>query len=935
MWRRHIEAVCLCPASRSRSFLPACEALEARILLSVLPWENARQIVADTVVPSFPSASFDVTDPQYGAVGDGTTDNTAAFRAAIADCSAQGGGHVIVPAGVYSTGAIALLDNVDLHLQDGAVLSFNGNVDEYPLVLTRYEGIECMNHSPMIYAYGQTNIALTGRGVLDALGTRPWNVGSDRAGILEPLVAAGVPPDQRIVPNYGHLRSTFVEPYNCSNVLIQGVTLRQSQFWQMHPTLCRDLTVDSVTTGDTNNPNSDGCDPESCDHVVIENCMLAANDDCIAIKSGRDDDGRRVNTPSQNIVIVDCKFQGPVGGVTLGSELTGGIRNVYAYNIQTFGTGVAYMLYIKSNTRRGGYAVNVNLDTIQGDHLHGPWAFAQMDYAGQTGNYFPIFEDWNISNVTGDTDPRVFQLRGLPQDPIRDFELSQSAFTNIANPADSYTFVDDISIDGVTTNGNPMSLLPTGWGSVDIGSPGRPGYATYNTVSRAWTVAGGGADIWGTADHFHLASQSFTGDGSMTAQVSSVQNTDPWAKAGVMFRDSTAAGAPFADVVATPGNGVAFQWRSTPGTVPNNVNIPGLTAPVWVQLVRSANDFSAFYSTDDVTWTQIGSTQTIAMSPTALAGLAVTAHNNAALNVATFTSVSLLPAGWGDADIGSPGQPGYAYYNTGSSTWTVAGGGADIWDTADQFHFAAQGFSGDGTITAQVTGVLNTDPGAKAGVMFRDSTDTSAPFADVVVTPGNGVAFQWRDTPAGQPNEVHVTGLSAPVWVQLVRSGNDFSAFYSTDNVTWTQIGGTQTVAMSPTALAGLAVTAHNNAALDIATFTDVALLPGGGGAPHLGGRGRADWAFYNTARAIWVGGMPTLAWAWQARGIWNTADPLVSDNSVAVSLAGGSIYLAGPSPASARSATTANRPGTSMDRWMAAALDTFFADDLVVEALF
>jgi polygalacturonase len=822
----------------------------------VLPWVNAQQISADTVVPSFPDATFNVTDPQYGAVGDGATDNTSAFSAAIADCNAQGGGHVIVPAGVYSTGAIALLSNVDLHLEQGTVLSFNGNVDEYPLVLTRYEGIECMNHSPMIYAYGQTNIALTGDGTLTALGTRSWNVGSNRAGILEPLVAAGIPPDQRIVPNYGSLRSTFVEPYNCTNVLIQGVTLSQSQFWQLHPTLCTNVTVDSVTTGDTNNGNTDGCDPECCDHVVIKDCTLAANDDCIAIKSGRDDDGRRVDTPSQNIVIWGCRFQGPVAGIAFGSEMTGGIRNVYAYNDQTFGTGVAYMFYVKSNTRRGGYAINLNLDGIEADHLHGPWAFAQMDYAGQTGNYLPVFANWNISNAAGDSDPQVFQLRGLAQDPIDSFDVSQSAFTQINNAANSFSNVQDIHFDDVTVNGNPASLLPTGWASADIGGPGKAGNASYNSVSRSWTVAGGGADIWNTADQFHLASQAFTGDGSIVAQVTGVQNTDPWAKAGIMFRSSTAPGAQFADVVATPGNGVAFQWRATAGGTPNNVNIPDLGTPVWVHLVRSANAFSAFYSTDGATWTQLGATQTIAMSSTALAGLAVTAHNNSALNVATFANVSLLPAGWGDADIGNAGQPGFADFNPDAGAWTVAGGGAGFGGAADQFHLASQGFTGDGSIIAQVTGVQNTDPSAEAGVMFRDSTDASASFADVVVTPGNGVAFQWRDIAGDPVSSVNVTGLSAPLWVQLVRSGNDFGAFYSTDGLAWTQLGVTQTIAMNSTALAGLVVTAANNDALSAATFTDVSLLPPGWCDADIGGPGRPGCADFNRDAGTWaVGG--------------------------------------------------------------------------------
>jgi polygalacturonase len=422
-----------------------------------LPWKQARQIAANTVVPTFPDAIFDVTDPQYGAIGDGGNDNTDAFRAAIEDCSSQGGGHVIVPKGIYSTGAIHLLNGVDLHLEQGALLQFNGNVDNFPLVLTRYEGIECMNHSPMIYAYGQTNIAVTGSGILDASGTRPWNTGSDRAGIVEPLVAAGAPPEERIVPDYGQLRSTFIEPYNCTNVLIEGITLRQSQFWQVHPTLCRNVTVDGVTTGDTTNPNGDGCNPESCDHVVIKNCVLDAHDDCIAIKSGRDEDGRRINTPSENIVIFGCRLQGPYGGITCGSEMTGGIRNVYAFDVQTYGTGVNNMFYVKSNTRRGGYATNLNLDTIRGDNLRGAWGSAQMNYAGQTGEYLPIFQDWNIGNVTGDTAPLVFRLTGLPDAYIRGFNVRCSAFTRITDPVDRYTYVEDINFAEVTINGQPIS----------------------------------------------------------------------------------------------------------------------------------------------------------------------------------------------------------------------------------------------------------------------------------------------------------------------------------------------------------------------------------------------------------------------------------------------------------------------------------------------
>lgn len=422
-----------------------------------LPWHEANQILAETSLPRIPDAVFRVTDRRYGAAPDGTTDNTTAFRHAVEDCHGRGGGHVLVPSGVYSTGAIHLLSNVDLYLAPGAVLRFNGNAANYPLVFTRYAGIECMNRSPMIYAYGQHDIALTGSGVLDASGTRPWNQGWDYTNLLEPIVGA-TSPDQRIIPKIGPLRSAFVEPYRCTNVLIQGVTLRQSQFWQLHPTLCTNVTIDSVTTGQTQNPNGDGCDPESCDHVVIKNCTLDASDDCIAIKSGRDDDGRRVNVPSQNIVIYSSSFQGPNAGLACGSEMAGGIRNVYGYDLRTYGRSVAMMLYVKSNLRRGGYVTNLHLDQVTGDHLHLGWGIAHMDYEGQPGgNHLPIFKDWSIRHASGDSNPFVFRLVGRSDDHISGFNVAESAFTNIAQATDQYSNVDGIAFSGVTINGKPVT----------------------------------------------------------------------------------------------------------------------------------------------------------------------------------------------------------------------------------------------------------------------------------------------------------------------------------------------------------------------------------------------------------------------------------------------------------------------------------------------
>ncbi len=415
-----------------------------------LPWSAANDILTATTVPTFASRTFDITKSPYNAKGNGKTDNTGAFQSAIADCNAAGGGQVIVPSGTFLTGAIYLKSNVNLHLNAGSTLKFSGDASKYPVVLTRYEGIECMNHSPMIYAHGEQNIALTGSGTLDISGTSAWNKGSDRAGILDPMVAKGIPPDKRIVT--GELRSTSVEPYSCTNVLIQGVTLVHSVFWQLHPTLCKNVTVDGVTTN-VSGANTDGCDPECCDHVVIKNSTIMAGDDNIAIKSGRDADGRRINTPCQNIVIWNNVFQGPWGAITLGSELTGGIQNVYAFSNKTTSSGTRYMHYVKSNTLRGGFARNINIDTFHGSHLSHDVIFITMSYNGQTGSFPPDFSGpFNLNHITVDTAPRVVDDEGISSDHVGPLNLSNSTFTNITHSSNTISDAP-VHFSHVTING--------------------------------------------------------------------------------------------------------------------------------------------------------------------------------------------------------------------------------------------------------------------------------------------------------------------------------------------------------------------------------------------------------------------------------------------------------------------------------------------------
>jgi polygalacturonase len=424
--------------------------------IPTLPWPEANDIVAATRLPIFPDVNFLATDPKYGAKGDNSTDNTDAFRKAIEAANAAGGGHVIVPKGNYVTGAIHLKSNVDFHLESGAVLKFSGDAAKFPTVLTRYEGIECMNRSPMVYAYGQTNIALTGSGTLDANATSSWNKGSDRAW-LESRISAGVTdPTKRVFPGSGHTaRSTFIEPYNCDTVLIQGLTLKNPKFWQIHPTLCKNVTVDGVQTDpSTASSNTDGCDPESCDHIIVANCNLGAHDDNIAIKSGRDADGRRVNVPCQNLVVVNCTMNGNWGAITCGSEQTGGIRNVFAYKLNVTGA-TKFALYVKSNTKRGGFSQNINLDSISGTFQRS-FVFVTTTYNNQTGNFPPAFGPFAISNSSCSKADRVFDVSGLASAHINGLVASDCKFTGVANTSNILNNVDGRKFTNVTVNGKPI-----------------------------------------------------------------------------------------------------------------------------------------------------------------------------------------------------------------------------------------------------------------------------------------------------------------------------------------------------------------------------------------------------------------------------------------------------------------------------------------------
>lgn len=412
-------------------------------------WATAEQIRQQVSAPQFPDRTFDIRD--FGARANSQQDNSKAFAAAIAACHKAGGGKVLVTQGKYLCGAIHLLSNVNLHITKDATIAFSTNPQAYlPAVFTRWEGMEIMGYSPLIYAYGQTNIAVTGEGTVDGQANRttwwPWkgsnfsSVDWGVAGVPTQEAARNklmqdmennVPVAQRVYADGSYLRPVFVQPYNCTNVLIEGITITNAPFWLLNPVRCENVTIDGVTFASIG-PNSDGCDPESCKNVVIKNCFFDTGDDCIAIKSGRNADGRRLNIPSENILISNCKMRNGHGGVVIGSEISGGVRNVFVENCEMSSPELERGIRIKTNSIRGGLIENLFVRDVTIGEVQTAIVI-DFDYEeGDAGKFTPTVRNIDIRNLICQKAKQVFQVRGYKRSPIQNLHLDNCHFKNVA-----------------------------------------------------------------------------------------------------------------------------------------------------------------------------------------------------------------------------------------------------------------------------------------------------------------------------------------------------------------------------------------------------------------------------------------------------------------------------------------------------------------------
>ncbi|MFT4176053.1 MAG: glycoside hydrolase family 28 protein [Luteolibacter sp.] len=420
-------------------------------------------------VPVFPEKQdFVITD--FGAKSGGEFDNTAAIRKAIAACNNVGGGRVVIPAGKWLTGAVHLKSNVNLHLAKDAVLSFSDNPKDYlPAVQSSFEGWECFNYSPLVYAFKCENVAISGEGTLEARmkGWKSW-MGRPRAHMealkrLYTMGSTGVPVEQRqMAEGENNLRPQFIQFNRCRNVLIENVKIRNSPFWCVHLLLCDSVVVRGLDIF-ARGHNNDGIDPEGTRNVLIENCRFNQGDDAIAIKSGTNHDGWRLNTPSENIVMRNCIINQAQQLTAIGSELSGGVRNVYVHDCVVDTQEARWqpfnLLYIKTNQRRGGFVENITMENI--DATNGKFRMGvlgiETDVLYQWRRLVPSYEDrlTPIRNVTvrqikaGET-LTPFKILGDKDLPVKDITIDTITIDTVRGQKNRYENAENVKESNIT-----------------------------------------------------------------------------------------------------------------------------------------------------------------------------------------------------------------------------------------------------------------------------------------------------------------------------------------------------------------------------------------------------------------------------------------------------------------------------------------------------
>ena len=458
--------------------------LLAPALAHAQQWDEAlyKQIEQSIRVPQFPDQTYLIT--KYGAKTDATAaQNQKAIQKTIDLCSKKGGGKVVVPAGSkFLTGAIQLKSGVNLEVQEGAVLEFAFEPELYPIVETSWEGLECFNISPCVYAFKAKDIAITGKGTIDGGGSRdtwwPW-VGNARFGYKGEGPAQnkggrarmlkngedGIPmynekgerSSERVFGPQDGMRPQLVNFNKCEGILLEDITLLRSPFWVIHPLHSTDITVRRVKMIN-DGPNGDGCDPECCNRVLIEDCFFNTGDDCIAIKSGRNRDGRERNMPSQNIIIRNCEMKNGHGGVVIGSEISGGCKNVFAHDCVMDSPELERVLRIKTNSCRGGIIENINMKDVKVGVCKESILKINLDYEHNEvccRGYYPTVRNVYMENVTSEKSKYGVQIIGLEEDTyVYDIFVKNCKFNGVQSGNFSSGKTRNVKFENLFVNGS-------------------------------------------------------------------------------------------------------------------------------------------------------------------------------------------------------------------------------------------------------------------------------------------------------------------------------------------------------------------------------------------------------------------------------------------------------------------------------------------------
>lgn len=537
-------------------------------------------------------------------------------------------------------------------------------------------------------------------------------------------------------------------------------------------------------------------------------------------------------------------FYGPINGITSGTfqipqDLPNSATTFYRITLTVVDSlGIQTVVTRDIHPTQTSWSVNTNI----------PGAAYVVDGTWHTTPY-STQDGVGIKHV----------LTGVPLQTIGGNRYRFNGWADGSALTDSFT---NTSANGTyTANYDQVTnSVPSPWTSVDVGAPLMAGTADYSASDQTFYIDGAGADVAGANDQFHYVYQTLNGDGTIVARVRYQTNSSAWAKAGLMIQESTTAGSPYVDALVTPnvspntpnvngvgctpngcnsplppinpalGYGVRMQYNSTGSkSAPTGSNFTGFSSPnEWLKLQRVGNTFTSWFSTDGTTWQTIGST-TFTMNSAATIGLFVTSHNIGQYSSAAFDNITVtsstggnpLPSPWVDTDVGAPATSGSASYANG--VYTVSGAGADIWGTSDQFNYAYQPLSGNGTIIARMTSQTNTSSNAKAGIMFKQSTTAGDPYISIDVSPGTtGIKVQYNFN--GSIGAGTYTFPNA--WLKLSRVGNTFTAYVSGDGINWTTVV-SKTLTMSTSATVGLFSCSHKTTVDSVATFDNVSITPG------------------------------------------------------------------------------------------------------------